>query len=334
MACSPPVCVGAGLVVLDAIYGAGAKTPAFSAGGSCANVLTVLSYLGWDSYPVARIGGDPEGRRLLEDMASWGARTDFIDREPGLATPRIIERITGKSDATHRFSLKCGHGRWLPQRRAYLLKSAGPAMRKLPEPRVFYFDRADPAALEMAREFRSRGAVVFFEPPRFLQTQTFTKCLEAADIVKHCGGRPGRAPPGIPLEILTLGKEGLEYRMGSDGRGVWERMKAFPARNLVDAAGSGDWLSAGLIHRMFGGGRRTLGRARLDSALRFGQALASINCGFPGARGAMYAISRGDLLDAASRLAEGRPGSAAMKRAAPPRSKTESRCRVCLCGRA
>ena len=327
-----PACVGAGLVVLDAIYDKGAKTPAFLAGGSCANVLTILSYLGWDSYPVARLGGDPEGRRVLEDMGSWGARTDFVEQERGRDTPRIIERITGNGGATHRFSLKCGHGRWLPQRRAYLLKSAGPALGRLPDARVFYFDRADPAALEMARALRSRGAVVFFEPPRFLQTGTFARCLEAADVVKHCAGQFGPAPSRIPLEVKTMGGEGLAYRLGARGSGAWRRMRAFAARRLVDTAGSGDWLSAGMIHRLFRDGRRPLGRARLESALRFGQALASINCGFAGARGAMYSVPREDLLDMASVLAEGGPAPADMKRMQPPHSRLESRCRVCRCG--
>lgn len=327
----PPVCVGAGLVVLDAIYEAGSKTPAFLAGGSCANVLTILSYLGWDSYPVARIGDDPEGGRLLEDMESWGARTDFVDRERNSATPRIIEKIYNKNGVTHRFSLKCSHGRWLPQRRAYLLKSACPVLRKLPAPGVFYFDRADPASLAMAREFRSRGTIVFFEPPRFLETLTFTKCLEVADIVKHCGGQPSRALPRIQLEIETMGAEGLSYRLDSRGRGAWKRMKAFPTRNLVDAAGSGDWLSAGMIHCLFGAGGLSLARDRLESALRFGQALASINCEFPGARGAMYSVPRKELLAAASELAGGGP-EAGRKRPPPQRSKLEARCRVCLCG--
>ena len=329
MAGSPPACVGAGLVVLDAIYEAGSKTPAFLAGGSCANVLTILSYLGWDSYPVARLGGDFEGERLLEDMASWGAHTDFIDREQDLATPRIIEKIGSKNGATHRFSLKCSHGRWLPQRRAYLLKSAGPVLDRLPDARVFYFDRADPAALEMALELRSRGAVVFFEPPRFLESSTFARCVEAADIVKHCRHQGG-APAGTALEIQTMGGEGLAYRRGL---GAWKRMKAFPARNLVDAAGSGDWLSAGMIHCLFGAGGRSLARDRLESALRFGQALASINCGFAGARGAMYSVPRDELLAAASELAGGGP-QAGRRRPPPPRSKLESRCRVCLCGSA
>lgn len=322
MANSPPVCVGAGLVVLDAIYEAGSQTPAFLAGGSCANVLTILSYLGWDSYPVARIGGDPEGRRLVEDMESWGARTDFVARERGVATPRIIERLAGENGAAHRFSLKCSHGKWLPQRRAYLLKSAGPALDKLPEARVFYFDRADPAALAMARRFKARGAAVFFEPPKFLDNPAFAKCLETADIVKYCQ-ESGRARAGTALEIRTMGEEGLAYR---SGRGAWKRMDAIPAK-LVDAAGSGDWLSAGLIHGMFGG-RRPLG---LEPALRFGQALASINCGFAGARGAMYSVPRARLLALASEMAGAAPETAAAKPAPPRHPKLETRCRVCRC---
>ena len=60
-------------------------------------------------------------------------------------------------------------------------------------------------------------------------------------------------------------------------------MNAFPVTNLVDAAGSGDWLTAGIIQFIGQNTLKTPSQKKLEYALRFGQALASLNCNFVGA---------------------------------------------------
>ena len=65
--------------------------------------------------------------------------------------------------------------------------------------------------------------------------------------------------------------------------------------NLKDAAGAGDWCSAGIIHLLGRSGRRGFEKADandIDAALSFGQALAALNCYYEGARGNMYRISK------------------------------------------
>jgi fructokinase len=74
-----PICMGSGLVALDVIYEKAKNNPKFLAGGSCGNVLTILSYFGWNSYPVARLGNDQEGNRIMEDMKRWNVKTDFVE---------------------------------------------------------------------------------------------------------------------------------------------------------------------------------------------------------------------------------------------------------------
>ena len=321
-----PVCVGTGLVVLDAIYGADGGGPRFLAGGSCGNVMAILSHLGWDAYPAARLGDDPEGRRVVGDMRRWGARTAFVEVEPDLHTPRIIEQVERGGRVTHRFRLRCGHGNRLPRRRPYTVRAAGAALARMPAANVFYFDRAGPGALEMALRMKARGAAVFFEPHKPSGGGIFARCLRAADIVKHCGTAPG--DPQIPLEIQTMGEDGLRYRRR--GTGSWARLGAFPVHGAVDTAGSGDWLSAGLIHRMFGGGSaRIPGRRGIESALRFGGALAAANCSFVGARGLMYSVPRDEMLGLAGSIMSGR--TAAPAGAGALRAGRAAGCRVCLC---
>jgi len=95
-----PICLGSGLIALDVIYDNKKTKPNFLAGGSCGNVLTILSYLDWQSYPIARLGNDPEGKRIIEDMKKWKVNTKFIEQESGTHSPRIIERIFPRKTKT------------------------------------------------------------------------------------------------------------------------------------------------------------------------------------------------------------------------------------------
>ncbi len=332
------VCVGSGLTSLDVIYGGKEGRPQFYAGGSCCNVLTILSYLGWNSFPLARLGKDPEGDRIIEDMSSWGVDTEFVIQDTGVNSPRIIERIFHGPRPKHKFHLRCEHGKWLPGRRPYLLKSLESIRHRLPKSNAFYFDRADPSALVAARMLKKRGAVIVFEPQKFLHDRTFLQCLQTADIVKHCYGESYETAEyrvKIPLEIQTNGKDGLAYRARFLRHRSWRRMDAFPVAGLVDAAGSGDWLTAGLMHVLAQNGpMRTLTAEKLEYALRFGQALASINCSFAGARGAMYGMKRSQLLLLSEKTIAARKcpeiGMFARPEIEPVQSASVA-CRECLC---
>lgn len=310
-----PLCIGTGMVVLDVIYGSGrSASPQFFAGGSCGNVLTILSHFGWDSMPAAVVGDDPEGRRLIRDIARWGVGTDFLRVDSRSHTPRIIERIRPDREPHHRFEMTCSHGKRLPRRRAYPKVHAHTIARSTPAATVFYFDRANGAALEIALSLKAMGTTVVFEPHRLGRDGIFARCLAASDIVKYCGsGAAGgeRIAPDAALEIRTAGSAGLAYWLGPEGRGVgggaggMRRLAAIPARQVVDEAGSGDWLTAGLLDSLFWErhGTRMPARAGVERALRFGQALASLNCSHVGARGLMYAVPRGRLVSSARRAA-------------------------------
>ena len=281
-------CVGAGMITLDMVY-SGSDRPDAYAGGSCTNVLTILSWLGWGAVNIARLGADPEGKAVLADIARWGVVTDHISIEKGIDTPRIIERL--HPDGRHTFRLRCSHGRWLKPHRPFLLRKVASTIDKLVRPDVFYFDMATPAALEMARRFSEMGSVVVFEPHRIRNKRIFTECLKATDVLKHCRRQAEKdADHGIvpPLEIQTMGADGLRYR-AKFLSGGWRHMGAVKAAGVVDAAGSGDCLAAGFIHLI--GRPWDSTRQDIESALKFGQALAALNCGFAGSRGIMYGMT-------------------------------------------
>ena len=338
MSTKNPVCIGSGLIALDVIFSEKAKQPNFLAGGSCGNVLTVLSYMGWNSFPVARLGKDIEGKRIVEDMKEWKVKTKFIETESGTNSPRIIERIFSGKNPKHRFYTKCDHGNWLPNRKPFLLKTLATIQNQIPKSNVFYFDRASPSALELAQNLKKQGSIIFFEPPKFLpDDKNFMKCLQIADIVKHCydqGKETEQSDIKIPLEIRTMGEDGLQYCARILKQRTWKKIDAFPASNLVDAAGSGDWLSAGLIHVLFQNKSKFAPtQKKLEFALRFGQALASLNCNFVGARGLMYNLPKSKLFSLTDKILKNKEKQLSIDVPANNLEVTPlaKKCKICLC---
>ena len=100
--------VGTGLIALDVVY-APDEEPRTWAGGTCANVLAILAYLGWQAYPVGRLAGDPAGELVAKDLDRWDVRLDYLRIGSEAPTPVIVERIslTREGHPIHRFSFRC-----------------------------------------------------------------------------------------------------------------------------------------------------------------------------------------------------------------------------------
>lgn len=297
---------GSGLIALDMVVGARSEGPIRTwAGGTCGNVLSILAWLEWSAFPIARMNGDAASQRIRTDMEHWGIHLDWTSCAPTSHTPIIVQEIVHRSDGRrgHRFSWSCLHcGERLPGFKAVTVASAEKIKPDISGTSVFFFDRVSRAALTLAAEASARGAVVVFEPSVSGNGRLMAEAISLAHIVKYAEGRTahiGRSSSegaGPLLEVHTLGERGLKYRHRF-GRGVsdWIYQKAFPVPRLADACGSGDWCTAGLIAKTAVEGQRGLRRAGasgVDEALIYGQALAAWNCSFEGARGGMYAVDR------------------------------------------
>lgn len=313
-------CVGTGFIVLDVIRNAVSTnvTEKRLAGGSCGNVLTILAYFGWGANAVGRIGDDQPGRELLADLKKWGVDTKFLQIEGGRGTPIVIQEnyLDSRGRPQHRFSRACPVcGASLPAYRPLLTSEAPEIAEKLPSHSVFYFDRVAPGPLELAQKSRTDGALVVFEPSGIKDERQFAECLKTAHIVKYAQDRLEGIhdvveAAKVPIEIETLGAKGLRLRVRTKGRmGAWKELPAFSAPELRDAAGAGDWCTAGLVHGLMTKGtsiekivKDTNG---IVAATRQGQALAALNCGFEGARGLMYAANSKRVLELAGAVSKG-----------------------------
>jgi sugar/nucleoside kinase (ribokinase family) len=314
------VVLGTGLVSLDIVISDRHKPgPLLCTGGTCGNVLTALAFLGWKSYPIARLGFDFASKRIMDDLKLWGVGLDFVTFSATGSTPIIIQRIRRNraGEPSHYFSRKCplcnSRLPWYKAVRAFEVSDLEP---RLPKANVFFFDRTSRGAITLAQVARKAGSLVFFEPSSASDNSHLAEALATSHIVKLASdrvkGNAGALEATVPLLVIeTLGADGLRFRLGrskTSDHGEWHRLHAFNGGGFRDAAGAGDWCTAGIISRIGAlgpTGVRKLGIAEMAAALKYGQAMASWACRFEGARGGMYESSKADFVNAVEEIGKG-----------------------------
>lgn len=303
-----PVAVGTGLVALDVITDrAGGFDPIVRSGGSCANVMSNLAWLGWATMPWARLKRDEPGDFVRTDLQEMGVDIRFVLQSDDGSTPIILQinRDSFTPKARHSFNWRCPEcGHYFPVFKAPLTKDAEIITSQVVSPRIFYFDRAFPAALNLAEYYSRQGVPVFFEPNSIRDEKTFERACAASTILKYSAERLGSSAAlvddaRVPIQIETLGAEGLRYRLKSN---QWFSLPVVEAPSLADAAGSGDWCTAGLIDVAFRESHGRLGNSVVRKGLQLGQALAALNCAYLGARGLAYAMAGPTGVRAATEL--------------------------------
>ncbi len=300
-------------MVLDVVIAGDDQHQHRWAGGTCGNVMTILSALGWMSYPVVTLNGDRAGRHVREDLTRWGVQLDFAESHLAPDTPIIVQTTTRLRDGVPRprYRWTCPNcGAALPRYRPVRLSLAHRAAREMKHPRVVFLDRVSRAAIDLARAGADNEALVVFEPSNLGERSLFDEALTLANIVKYAADRfaalevPLRDISRPVVEIQSAGNDGLRYRSNLDGcSGEWTHMPAFEVPTIRDTSGAGDWCTATLLDRIGRHGEpglaRTLG-ADLEGALRRGQAYAAWNCQYEGPRGVQYELP----LDAMTRAVE------------------------------
>ena len=144
-----PKAIGAGIVVLDIILNNGATIPIYRAGGTCGNILAGLSFLGWETVAISRAGSDLASDIMIADLANNGVTTNYITREDGLVTPRIVEKLNSNGKyAKHSFPQRCPSCEcYLPRFRSPRVNTVENSFRENSKVDVYIFDKVTPSTL-------------------------------------------------------------------------------------------------------------------------------------------------------------------------------------------
>lgn len=326
---SLPTVISAGYMPLDIITPPSGPV-ARQAGGTAANLAAVLAFFGWDAVLAGQIGRDAAGSEFISDIRSAGVDADQIHRPDGGATPRLIHSI---ELGVHTYSYSCPKcSSRFPRSRPLTIDQAQQCIDAHPRAGVFFFDRANVGTLLLAEHYHAHGALVVFEPSVLANAEILSRAVAVSRVIKHSDDRTVGGIDGLTItrpkgqiRIVTHGAGGLELRIGTKAT---RRLPAFSSPTL-DAGGAGDWTTAGfLIKAAAHGGEVDL--SDVDDALRFGQALAALNCATPGARGLMRLTRRTVLRRAKGVLEEGGL-SGKLRLSPPPKLRSQpGTCPVCL----
>jgi sugar/nucleoside kinase (ribokinase family) len=302
-----PTLVTAGFVALDIVFGLEQSEPRIYAGGTCGNVAAALAFLGWDASPLARLSDDAAGRVIRRDLSRWGVKTQHLALDPVDRSPIVLEKIErGKNGLPkHRFLWNCPDcGAYFPPYRPILRSQLTFIQESIDKPDVFFTDRVCSASVELARHYRSKGSIIYFEPSGTGDPKLFREMLKHTTVLKYSSQRARSFSDLLrshraQLEIETLGEDGLRFRLQRNSS-AWHSLPAHEVA-VKDTSGSGDWTTVGFLSSLFRNGKSDITsatKAEITAALEHGQAIAALNCQFEGARGAMYQMSRAMFLKA------------------------------------
>ena len=257
-----------------------------AAGGSGANAAAWLASSGIETHFVGRVGDDPFGGYLAQELERVGVRP-HLRRDPSVATGKVFVLVDGAGERTMITDRGAGEALGpedLPETlfgRGHLHLSgytlSGGSRR---ETAIKALRLARQSGMTFSVDPSSVSLLQAVGPGRFLaSTRGADLCfpnLEEGALLARIED-PERIAEGLLSHysgvVLKLGPGGALYA-GADGG--WERVSAAPAR-VVDTTGAGDALCAGFLSAKLSG-------ASPAEALRRGVGLATEAVARVGAR--------------------------------------------------
>jgi len=295
--------LSSGFVALDVVQSV--KGTWLRAGGTAANVAANLAFLGWSSRLAATIGDDDAGHLVQSDLADAGVDVGWLELRAGIGTPLVVHEVR---ETGHRFKFGCAAcGRTYARHTPIGLQRSSGLAEKTSLADIFFFDRPSAAALALAEAHTSAGKLVVYEPSTTSRADAHSRAVHLANVVKYSSERAQNFQSLLPrprpeqLWIVTQGNRGAKFKF--DHR-KWRPVSAFSVQT-VDAAGSGDWMTAALLHGL--PEIRAWNGDLIRGAILRAQAVAALNCLVPGARLLASAIDIQGLERRVSQVMAGHP---------------------------
>ncbi len=287
-ACTPPQVVGLGLCTVDMVFVV-PEAPRFSGlmhadaylrqgGGPVPTALVALARLGIRTRFIGRVGDDPDGRFIGEELAAEGVDTSRLMIEPGSQSRValvLVETQTGERGFTAR------------EETCQPLLPTDLQPDDLAGARIVHLDDADPVSIQAARWARQAGQTVVFDGT--WNHELLDEFLPWVDvpIVSEpfvAAWMPGATPQEVVRRLRGYGAHTAVYTLGSQGCVVAtdDTITGFGAYALeaVDTTGAGDAFHGAFIYGLLQGWPIT-------RIVDFAAATAALNCRGLGGRTAL-----------------------------------------------
>lgn len=275
----PPEVIGIGLCTVDMLFVV-PRPPEFGGlmqataylrqgGGPVPTALVALARLGARTRFVGRVGDDPDGAFIRDELAAEGVDTSRLMVEPGTQTRValvLVDQATGERGFTSR-----------PETCSPLVP-ADLRREELEAARVVHLDDADTVSIQAAEWAHQAGTLVVFDGTWGHEHLDRLLPLVDVPIVSEPfveAWMPGASPARVVERLRGYGARIAVYTLGSRGCVVsWdEGTHAFPALpiEVVDTTGAGDAFHGGFIYGLLQGWP-------VDRTVAFASAVAALNC--------------------------------------------------------
>lgn len=225
-------------------------------GGTCGNVMCMLSQLGWDARPQVKLDKN-EGEKLKDSLINYGCDTRHVSLvDKGGFSGLMCTHRKNRNSGEHELGLR-GFGpngsqfRKITELRA---RDEVPAFLDTIDeiPDVYFFDHNEAGPRKIAEELNKRGSLIYYECENNRDWNKFIKSVEVADIVKF-------SDENVPdltfcndykdkLFIQTQGSKGMRFSLKG---GDWKQVQPVPVENVVDWEGCGDTVSAVFLNELY-----------------------------------------------------------------------------------
>lgn len=219
-------------------------------GNTCGNVMTMLPYLGVDTYPIGHFDDTEQGLKITESLKHYGANTRFVKNSPqgGTTLMNCLHKLDekGRHAMSHRAT---SPGSRFPKRKLLRKDEVQAFLDQLDfRPDAYFFDAAEAGPRELAAALKAQRVLVYFEPEGDKEKRKFLHGVEVSDIVKFSETKITdldfvRQYPD-KLFIRTMGSKGMEFCLRGMG---WKHVAPVPNTNEVDWEGAGDWTTSVIL---------------------------------------------------------------------------------------
>ena len=225
-------------------------------GGTCGNVMCILSKLGWDALPQVKLINSAEGQQIANSLADYGCDLRFVslNEKGGFSGMQCTHRKSNKT-GEHELGLRSFGPNGSQFRKITELRARDevPAfLDALTEtPDVYFFDHNTAGPRKIAEELSKRGSLIYYECENSKEWKKVIKSVEVSDIVKFSDENVQDVSFADEyknkLFIQTQGSKGLQFKLRD---GDWIHVNPIKVENVVDWEGCGDTTTSIFLYEL------------------------------------------------------------------------------------